>query len=49
METFYQFGVAYLRWNKNGHNYEAVKEQVEFFGQEVFEQDLDEDDESKNL
>lgn len=39
--TFYQFGVEYLRWTKNGHTFEAVKEQVEFFGKEVFEQDFE--------
>lgn len=40
--TFYQFGVEYLRWtNKKGQTFEAVKEQVEFLGKEVFEQDLE--------
>lgn len=37
--TFYLFGVLYLRWTtKDGSVIEAVKEQVDFFGKEVFEQ-----------
>lgn len=43
--TFYQFGVEYLRWEKNGHIYEAVKEQVEFFGKEFFEWDPEDNEE----
>lgn len=37
--TFYQFGVLYLRWEKDGNIYEAVKNQVDFWGKECFEQD----------
>lgn len=40
-KTFYQFGVLYLQWEHNGHIIEAVKEQVDFFGKEVFEQDIE--------
>lgn len=40
--TFYQFGVLYLRWTKkDGNVIEAVKEQVDFLGKEVFEQDYE--------
>lgn len=39
--TFYEFGVLCLRWEHNGHIYEAVKEQVDFLGKECFEQDLE--------
>lgn len=42
--TFYQFGVEYLRWEKNGCIYEAVKEQVEILGKECFECDIEDFD-----
>lgn len=35
--TFYEFGVAYISWEKNGVIYSAVKEQVEILGKECFE------------
>lgn len=38
-KTFYQFGVLYLSWtNENGEEFCAVKEQVDLFGKECFEQ-----------
>lgn len=40
-QIFEQFGIKYLRWTKDGHTFEAVKEQVDFYGKEVFEQDAD--------
>lgn len=43
--TFYKFGIPYLRWTtKDGSIIEAVKEQVEFFGKEVFEMDYEDED-----
>lgn len=44
MDTIiHQFGVDYLRWTReDGCVFEAVKEQVEFFGKEVFEQEFEE-------
>lgn len=48
--TFYQFGVLYLRWtNHKGIVFEAVKEQVDFLGKEVFEQDLEDDCDDLNV
>lgn len=47
-QTFYQFGVAYLRWECNGHIYEAVKEQVDFFGKEFFEWNPFDNEEQKS-
>lgn len=42
-KTFYQFGVLYISWaNKNGEEFCAVKEQVDIFGKEFFEQVPDE-------
>lgn len=36
--TFTMFGVPYLHWtDENGNVFEAVKEQVEFFGKDFFE------------
>lgn len=44
METkFYQFGVLYRRWEYNGHIFEAVDEQVEFFGKEIFQADFEDE------
>lgn len=46
--TFNKFGVLYLRWKaKDGSIIEAVKEQVDFFGKEIFEMDYE--DECKEL